>query len=158
MRYLRLTFSCKASSCLNCCCKLSKLSASIASSRKNRSYSVAKPVSYCAPLGSINFMLLSVWYELCATPQHIPEALLAKMPPIIAELIEAGSGPIFLLYFFSKLFTCPPIMPGCTFTKRPSSTGHAFRQNLLISTKIPSVILCPLRLVPAALNTSGFLY
>jgi hypothetical protein len=31
---------------------------------------------------------------LWAVPQHMPLALLAAMPPIIAELMEAGSGPI----------------------------------------------------------------
>jgi hypothetical protein len=28
-------------------------------------------------------------------PQHIPAALLAAMPPIMAAWMDAGSGPIF---------------------------------------------------------------
>jgi len=33
----------------------------------------------------------------CATPQHMPEELLATMPPIMQESIDDGSGPILYL-------------------------------------------------------------
>ena len=43
-------------------------------------------------------------------PQHIPLLLLERMPPIIAALIDAGSGPIFFPNGFKWLFTCAPII------------------------------------------------
>jgi hypothetical protein len=46
-----------------------------------------------------------------AVPQHMPEALLAAMPPILQALIDAGSGPIFLPNGARRL-TSPPMMPG----------------------------------------------
>ena len=53
-----------------------------------------------------------VLYEFSEVPQHIPDALLAAIPPIIAALIEAGSGPIFLPYRASKAFARAPVIPG----------------------------------------------
>ena len=37
----------------------------------------------------------SVPMELWSTPEVMPQALLATIPPILAALTEAGSGPIF---------------------------------------------------------------
>jgi len=50
---------------------------------------------------SFNHGFLPQKRELSFTPQHIPLALFDKMPPIIAVLIDEGSGPIFDWYFFN---------------------------------------------------------
>ncbi|MPM32428.1 hypothetical protein SDC9_78990 [bioreactor metagenome] len=52
-----------------------------------------------------------VLYEFSEVPQHIPLALFAAIPPIIALSIEAGSGPIFLPYFDKYPFAWYPLMP-----------------------------------------------
>src|SRR5512138_711785 len=51
----------------------------------------------------------------------MPLALLAAMPPIMAELIEAGSGPILRPYGASRRLACAPTTPGCSRMRRPSS-------------------------------------
>ena len=56
-------------------------------------------VSSIVPSAKISLRSATVLYEFSLVPQHIPLALLAAIPPIIAESIEAGSGPIFLPYF-----------------------------------------------------------
>ena len=75
-------------------------------------------------------MSCSVWYVFCFTPQHMPDELLATMPPIIQLSMEAGSGPIlycvsipcFFLYAASSRLTSPPISPGSSVIERPSSS------------------------------------
>jgi len=42
----------------------------------------------------------------------MPLALFAAMPPIMAELMEAGSGPIFLPKGASQAFARAPTTPG----------------------------------------------
>jgi len=50
------------------------------------------------------------------------------MPPSMQALIDAGSGPIFAPYERRRSFTTPPIAPGCTRTRRPSSSTSISRQ------------------------------
>ncbi len=69
--------------------------------------------------------------------------------------IDAGSGPMRAPNGTSARFTRPPIAPGCTRTRRPSSSGSIVRQPWPTSTSRPSVIACPDRLVPAARNVTG---
>ena len=57
-------------------------------------------------------MFFIVWYVLCFTPQTIPEELFETIPPILAAFIEAGSGPIRLLYFDKYRFALAPTTPG----------------------------------------------
>ena len=52
-------------------------------------------MSITVPEGRTKVIECSVWYAFCVTPQHIPLELLARMPPIMQALMEAGSGPIF---------------------------------------------------------------
>ena len=62
------------------------------------------------------------------TPQHMPEELLATMPPIMQESMEDGSGPIlywmscppFALCRASSALISPPISPGSTVMLLPS--------------------------------------
>ena len=58
----------------------------------------------------------------------MPLELLDKIPPIIAALIEAGSGPIFLPYFLSEWFTLAPITEGSTRMVAPLFSGTTFLQ------------------------------
>ena len=68
------------------------------------------------------------WRTFWLTPQHMPEELLATMPPIMQEWMEDGSGPI--LYWMSCLplalcrassaLISPPISPGSTVMLLPS--------------------------------------
>ena len=44
------------------------------------------------------------------TPQHMPEELLAAMPPILQASMEAGSGPILRPKNASRRLASPPIM------------------------------------------------
>ena len=62
------------------------------------------------------------------TPQHMPEELLATMPPIMQESMEDGSGPILYWMSCPPLALCrassalisPPIRPGSTVMLLPS--------------------------------------
>ena len=87
--------------------------------------------------------------------QHIPLALLAAIPPIIAELMEAGSGPIFLPNGFKMSFALEPITPGSKAILSPFDSTLAPVQFPANKTRTESVIACPERLVPAALNVTG---
>jgi hypothetical protein len=51
-------------------------------------------VSSTVPFANTTRRSLRVWYVFWLTPQHMPEELLATMPPIMHESIEDGSGPI----------------------------------------------------------------
>jgi hypothetical protein len=70
-----------------------------------------------------------VWYVFWDTPQHIPELLLAMMPPIMQLSMEEGSGPILywssslclLRYATRRRFTSPPMRPGSTVMLLPPS-------------------------------------
>lgn len=68
------------------------------------------------------------------TPQHMPDELLATMPPIMHESMEEGSGPILYctgsLCFFAcaarMRLTSPAMRPGSTVMDEPSPcTPHA---------------------------------
>ena len=71
----------------------------------------------------------------CATPQHMPDELLATTPPIMHESMEDGSGPIlycslmpcFCLYLASRRFTSPRIKPGSSVISLPSFCGNRVR-------------------------------
>ena len=62
------------------------------------------------------------------TPQHMPEELLATMPPTMQESMEEGSGPILYWIGCPPLALCrassalisPPIRPGSTVMLLPS--------------------------------------
>ena len=111
-------------------------------------------------------MSCSVWYVFCLTPQHIPDELLATMPPIMHESIEAGSGPILycvgilfrLAYPASSRFTSPPISAGSSSTRLPPSRILCFRHAVplwLIFISTESVMAWPESDVPAARNVTG---
>jgi len=58
----------------------------------------------------------------------MPLELLDRMPPIMAALIEAGSGPIFRANGFKARLTLAPIAAGSTLTSEPLFSGTIFRQ------------------------------
>jgi hypothetical protein len=90
-------------------------------------------------------------------PQHIPLALLAAMPPIIAASIDAGSGPILRPNGASLRLAAAPMTPGCSAIvwSSPSPSIRQPRQLSPSSTSTESVTACPARLVPAARNVTG---
>ena len=63
------------------------------------------------------------------TPQHMPLALFATMPPIVHVAIEAGSGPIFRPNGLQEPgSTCAPITPGWTRILAPPSSTCSRRK------------------------------
>ena len=92
---------------------------------------------------------------MSSTPQHMPEELLARTPPIMQALIDAGSGPIFAPWGARARFTAAAMTPGCTRTAAPPSRTSTARQCRDTSTRIPSVTAWPDRLVPAARKVTG---
>src|ERR1039458_6082562 len=107
------------------------------------------------PEGRRNVRDSSVWYAFCATPQHIPLALFARMPPIVHVAIEAGSGPIFRPKGRRARFAWAPITPGWTRILAPFPSTVRPRKPRAVSTRMPSVMDWPERLVPAERKTSG---
>ena len=85
----------------------------------------------------------------------MPLALLAAMPPIIAESIDAGSGPILRPNGARRRLAMAPMTPGCSVMVSPPSPGVQPRQLSPSSTSTESLIACPDRLVPAARNVTG---
>ena len=74
---------------------------------------------------------------------------------MVQALMEAGSGPILAPQERSTPFTWPPMIPGCTRTRRPPSSTSTPRQWRASSTRRPSVTACPERLVPAPRKVTG---
>ena len=109
-------------------------------------------VSTMVPSGRTKRMESMVWYEFCAVPQHMPLALLATMPPTMQAIRDAGSGPIRRRYRRRTALARPPVIPGCTRRRAPSSSTVIPFQAREMSTRIPSVTAWPDRLVPAALK------
>ena len=70
----------------------------------------------------------SVAYEFFAVPQHIPLELLAIIPPTLAVLIDAGSGPICRPIFASQPLASLPITPGCKQILSPCAETAYLRQ------------------------------
>ncbi len=64
---------------------------------RNAAHEAGSPVSRTVPSTKTDRMSFKVWYVFCATPQHIPEALFAMIPPIAALSMDAGSGPILYM-------------------------------------------------------------
>eukprot|EP00962_Isochrysis_galbana_P009213 scaffold2574_cov110-Isochrysis_galbana.AAC.8 len=100
---------------------------------------------------------------------HIPDELLATMPPIMHESIEAGSGPIlycvssecFFLYAARMRFTSPPIRPGSSVICLPPLSIWYLRHALPLCeslSKTESVMAWPESDVPAARKVTGVLY
>ena len=85
----------------------------------------------------------------------MPLALLAAMPPIIAESIDAGSGPILHPKRASWRLAAAPITPGCNVIVAASTPISQRRQLSPSRTSTESVIACPERLVPAARKVTG---
>ena len=85
----------------------------------------------------------------------MPLALLAAMPPIIAESIDAGSGPILHPKRASWWLAAAPITPGCNVIVAASTPTSQWRQLSPSSTSTESVIAWPERLVPAARKVTG---
>jgi hypothetical protein len=103
----------------------------------------------------MNLIERSVWYAFASTPQHIPLALLERMPPIRQVWMEAGSGPILVPCGSSARLTWPPMTPACTRTARPCSSTSTAPNAREKSTSRPSLTACPERLVPAARKVIG---
>jgi len=85
----------------------------------------------------------------------MPLALLERMPPTVAVLMEAGSGPNLVEYGRRARFTWAPMTPGWTLTRAPLSSTWMPRQCRATSTRMPSLIAWPDRLVPAARKVMG---
>ena len=120
-----------------------------------RSSASAAPVSTTVPDGSTIVIERSVWYEFSTVPQHIPLALLATTPPIVAAAFDAGSGPSRYPWRLRAALARARMVPGLLRRVRPpSSTVHPI-QCRMTSTRIPSPWDCPDRLVPAARNVTG---
>ena len=88
-------------------------------------------------------------------PHRIPPELLATTPPTQAMLVEAGSGPRRRLRRASNRLACPRTTPGCARRRAPSSSTRTRRQWRRTSTRIASLWLWPLRLVPPARKVTG---
>mmetsp|Transcript_27848 Transcript_27848/g.84992 ORF Transcript_27848/g.84992 Transcript_27848/m.84992 type:complete len:405 (-) Transcript_27848:409-1623(-) len=130
---------------------------------------VGSPVSSTVPSTRTTRKSAMVWYVFCFTPQHMPEELLATMPPIMHESMDAGSGPIlyclsrecFFLYAARSRFTSPPMSPGSSVIFCPPLSIWYRRHALPLwesFNKMESVMACPDRDVPAARNVTGVLY
>ena len=113
---------------------------------------VSQAVSNFVPSANISFIDFKVLYEFCEIPQHIPDALFAAIPPIIAAFILAGSGPIFFEYLASKPFTWAPVSAGSKLIKLASGAILNLLKFLDVTIKIESLIACPESEVPAALK------
>mmetsp|Transcript_17832 Transcript_17832/g.41187 ORF Transcript_17832/g.41187 Transcript_17832/m.41187 type:complete len:205 (-) Transcript_17832:480-1094(-) len=115
-------------------------------------------VSSTVPSCSTIRMSDTVWYVFCATPQHIPELLLATTPPIQHDSIDDGSGPSLRAYGASIRFTWPRIQPGSTVILLPSSEILRYLHVWPSLRRMESVIACPDREVPPARNVIGVLF
>lgn len=62
--------------------------------RRNSSRDSGMAVSRTVPSANTTRRSFSVWYVFWLTPQHIPDELLATIPPIMHESMDEGSGPI----------------------------------------------------------------
>ena len=76
-----------------------------------RSSTWGSSVSIIVPVARTIFMETIEWYESIAGRQRIPPALLASMPPIVAALMLAGSGPMRRPYAFNTSLMRPSVVP-----------------------------------------------
>ena len=116
---------------------------------------LASAVSSSVPSASTMREEITVLYELSEVPQHMPLALLAKIPPIKQLSMDAGSGPIFLPNSARILLAPEPMMPGCRVMRSAPSPTRQLRQPLPMRTSTESDTACPERLVPAARKVTG---
>mmetsp|Transcript_2069 Transcript_2069/g.5539 ORF Transcript_2069/g.5539 Transcript_2069/m.5539 type:complete len:270 (-) Transcript_2069:760-1569(-) len=88
----------------------------------NDALDASSAVSRTAPSSRTMRISLSVWYVFCDTPQHMPEELLAMIPPIMQLSMLLGSGPILYCCSCPHVRRCaassrlisPPMRPGST--------------------------------------------
>ena len=113
-----------------------------------RSSASLAPVSRTRPFGKTKIKDSIVRYEFCCVPQHIPLELFATTPPIVQAISLAGSGPSLRLCRANAPFTARIVAPGLTRTDFPSTPTEISRKFFRVSTKKPSAIAWPLRLVP----------
>ncbi len=85
----------------------------------------------------------------------MPLELLERIPPTVQVLMDAGSGPILAPWRCRAKFTWAPITPGWTRIRAPLSSTWMVRQCRATSTRMPSLMACPDRLVPAARKVMG---
>ena len=123
---------------------------------RNSSREVCEPVSSTVPSANTIRMERRVRYEFSLVP-FIPLALLATIPPIIAEPTEAGSGPILRPNGLRIWFKRAPTIPAWLRITAPLSSTSYFSQPCEASTSTESVDACPERLVPAARKVTGTL-
>jgi hypothetical protein len=84
----------------------------------------------------------------------MPLELLATTPPIVQATSLAGSGPSLRLNLASDVLTARTVAPGLTETTSPFSPTLIPRKFLRVSTKNPSLLAWPLRLVPPDLKVT----
>ena len=76
-------------------------------------------------------------------------------PPTVAKSVLAGSGPRRRLHGSRTRLAWPRAVPGRTLTAAPSSSTLTPAKWRRTSTRMPSLWLCPFRLVPAERSTTG---
>src|SRR5690554_6971452 len=77
------------------------------------------------------------------------------IPPILADLTDAGFGPSFLLYLLRIRLAAPPVKPHPKVAVSPLSVITEKSKPLPDSISMESEIVCPLKLVPPALKVTG---
>ncbi len=92
---------------------------------------------------------------LNSVPQAMPLELLATTPPIVQADSLAGSGPSLRPYRASRVLTARTVAPGWTRTRAPSSSTSICRKLRRVSTRTPSAVAWPDRLVPPDRKVSG---
>ena len=92
---------------------------------------------------------------MATVPQAIPLELFATTPPMVQALSLAGSGPSLRPHRASRRFTWRTVAPGPTRTRSPLSSTSMSRKLRRESTRMPSVMPWPLRLVPPERKVSG---
>ena len=85
----------------------------------------------------------------------MPDELFATTPPSVQAPSLAGSGPSLRPWAARRALTCRTVAPGPTRTLAPPSRISMSRKCRRVSTRMPSVTACPLRLVPPDRNVSG---
>jgi hypothetical protein len=84
----------------------------------------------------------------------MPLELLATTPPIVQATSLAGSGPSLRLKRASEVLTARTVAPGLIETCSPWLPTFILRKFLRVSTRNPSLVACPLRLVPPERNVT----
>ena len=113
-------------------------------------------VSSTVPSASTMRIERSVRSLLAWVPHFMPEALLATMPPTMADFFEAGSGVNTRWYGLRIWLTRSPMMPGWSAMAFASGSRiRYFSQNLPATRRMESEMACPDRLVPAARKVTG---